>query len=235
LLAPPPVIEYDGYHFSNTPTIPWSRKMGDEARVKRYHETLDRAVSDLVAVKFALEGVQKKINLGLAVERSSIRDIRASVNRTLQAVLSLVKESSPLQTADKAVSRNQAGRSPSRAEQLERTEGATLRKVALKKVWHAGKKWKVGGVVGWEPAFPEKGSPYRLHLDGGMVLETSQVQAIEETPNEWIIKTANSVYQLTDLDRVRQEKIQTGSQPRKPMAWAGRDPRLSDTAIEKDK
>jgi hypothetical protein len=67
--------------------------MNDETKLRRYHETLDRVASDLAAIKLTLEEVRKKIDRDLAVDRSAIIAIKTGVNSTLQAVLSLLKES----------------------------------------------------------------------------------------------------------------------------------------------
>jgi hypothetical protein len=132
-----------------------------------------------------------------------------------------------------AEDKRQAGSRSAGVERLTATEVTTLRKISLKKVWHAGKQWKGGGVIGWESAPPEKGSPYQLRLEGGMVLETSPVQAVEKTSNAWIIRTLNSVYQLIELEEMPQgEGEQTGTAPKKPHAPDGKGRRLWDTSIK---
>jgi hypothetical protein len=207
--------------------------MNNETKLRRYHETLDRVASDLAAAKLTLEEVRKRIDRDLAVDRSAIIDIKTGVNSTLQAVLSLLRESSPFQREAEADNQKQAGSRSAGVERLTATEVTALRKISLKKVWHAGKQWKGGGVIGWESAPPEKGSPYQLRLEGGMVLETSPVQAVEKTSNAWIIRTLNSVYQLIELEEIPQgEGEQTGTPPKKPKASEEKDRRLKDTRIK---
>jgi hypothetical protein len=209
--------------------------MNDEVKVRSYQEALDRVASDLAAAKLALEEVQDKIARGQAVDRSSIIDIHAFVNSILQAVLSLLTRSGPLQMAGTEEDRRPVESRLSGADDTAGSVKTSLHKISLKKVWHAGKQWRGGGVIGWGSALPEKGCPYQLRLEGGMLLETSPVQAVEEMPNACIIRTVNSVYEL-----VRLEEIPQGSaigeaprlQPKKPMASAGKDLRSTSTTIE---
>jgi hypothetical protein len=77
-----------------------------------------------------------------------------------------------------------------------RTEETPGRRICLKKLGRRDSRVKRGGVIGCEYAPPSIGNQYMIYFQEGMVLRTSMVQDISESPRGLIIETANSVYMV---------------------------------------
>jgi hypothetical protein len=92
---------------------------------------------------------------------------------------------------------------PSEKDNLQGTNQTPGRKVSLTKLKGKAEAPKQSGVIGWEYAAPVAGQPYRILLYEGMVLRTSLVKEIRKTSSSVIIRTLNSVYQITYSEEER--------------------------------
>jgi hypothetical protein len=76
---------------------------------------------------------------------------------------------------------------------------APSRKIALTKLGEVVAPPKTGGVIGWEYTPPQKGRPYVIYLEKGLVLRTSLVQEVQKGRNTLLLKTLNSLYRVDYL------------------------------------